>query len=102
MAITASKTVLGNVGTRKSAKGTLTLSGTYTAGGEVVTARSIGLEFIEELFLNGPNLAGITAIWDGGNVTAKVVVYDEDNTSGISAPITGAVTGAISYLAFGF
>ncbi len=102
MAIAASNLVWGNLGTRKTVKGTLTFSGSYTAGGETVTPASIGLLYVEELILTNPNAVGIDALWNYSKTAPKVILNDEDNISGVAAEASGTRTDVIAFLAIGF
>lgn len=102
MPIAASNIVWGTLGTRKTAKGTLTFSGSYASGGEAVTPGSLGLTYVEELFLNPPNTAGIHAAWNQSPTAPKVVLYDEDNISGIEAEASGTFTTVVNFLATGY
>jgi hypothetical protein len=75
---------------------TLTYSGTYATGGEVVTAASLGLTYVDELIPLTPNEAGIDAAWDGTKgASPKVLLYDEDDTSGVAAERAAATTTTV-------
>jgi len=51
MALTVSDLSFNNVGAQAAAEGTLTFDASYPAGGESLTARQIGLEYIDNIQL---------------------------------------------------
>ena len=90
------------VGDRLHARARVTQSGTYAAGGSVITALSLGLRFIEQVFLSPPDTAGYHVAWDQvTGASIKVKTYDEDNISGVEAEVSGTVTHVYSILVIG-
>lgn len=81
---------------------TLTYSGTYAAGGEVVTAASLGLRYVSEVVLAPVNTLGVESTWDGTKgASPKVRLFVEDAISGIPAEASGTRTDVIRGLAYG-
>ncbi len=68
------------VGSRKSRLGTLTLAGTYTAGGDAVSALVFGLSKLDHLeFLDGATSAGHLARFTPAD--GKVLLYEIDSAA---------------------
>jgi hypothetical protein len=98
--ITNRKTVA--VGDRLHARCTVTEAGTYAAGGTVITAKQLGLTYIEAAFPVKPNTIALDVSWDQvPGTTIKIETFKEDTISGIEAEITGNVTTVYSLLVVG-
>lgn len=83
---------------------TLTWATYAQAFADKVTAASIGLGYIDEIFPQQPNAAGYDCIWDQVKGTSVgLSLMDEDNTSGIAADATaGANTTVVNCVAYGW
>lgn len=90
------------VGERFHVRAKVTESGTYTSGGSPITAKQLGLNYIEQVFVSPPNAAGIHVAWDQtAGTSINIVTYDEDNTSGVEAEFSGTAAAVYSILAIG-
>lgn len=91
------------MGDRKAHRAKITMSD-YDTGGEAITAKELGMIYVEELFISQPDAAGIDWRWDqtaGTSVT--VLAYDEDDISGVAAEHADAAnTDVFTVLAIGF
>ena len=89
MALTFGKEYFGVVGDRKCWRGTVTFDNSYPTGGEAVTPANF--EFllnVESVIIGSTDEAGVSARWDATN--DKILLFDEDNTSGIEAEFANA------------
>jgi hypothetical protein len=68
--------------------GFVTFDNSYPTGGEAVTASLFGLDTIYAILPLHSDEAGVTAEWDRTN--SKIILNDEDNTSGIEAEFANA------------
>jgi hypothetical protein len=80
----------------------VTMSASYASGGDTVTKPTVpdnqalwALEVIEHTAG-----AGIDIRWNGNTTTPKLLMYDEDNTSGVAAEITGDQSAVSVFLRF--
>jgi len=72
MAVAASNLAWGNAGSETTTTGTLTFSGTYSTGGEAITAAALGLSTVNFLdLIQGED--GLVAKWDKAN--SKILLY---------------------------
>lgn len=79
----------GNSGVQGNVRvwsGVITFDSSYPTGGEAIAVGDFGFTLeILNVVLGPTNVAGIDAVWDQAN--SKVILYDEDNTSGIAAQV---------------
>lgn len=61
----------------------ITFDSSYPTGGEPITAAMFGFTRIISVFAIQCDDAGYDPVWDRTN--SKILLYDEDNTSGIAA-----------------
>lgn len=66
--------------------------GDYASGGFALTASLFGLDYIDAVLVGHSSSAGITGRYVQS--TGKVLVYDEDNTSGVEAEYAAAAISA--------
>ena len=86
MALTFTEKRNGVEGNVRVWEGIVTFDSSYPTGGEAVTAGNFGFTLeILNVIAGQTNVAGIDAVWDSAN--SKVLLYDEDNTSGIAAQV---------------
>lgn len=80
--------------------GTYTFPATYATGGDTVPQPDApaGGTLISVHIVHADAPAGMTPKWTGNTTTVKILVTDEDNTSGISAELANA-NAAMSGLA---
>jgi hypothetical protein len=95
---TATKTKFAN---KKVVFGTCTLSSSYTAGGDTLSAAQAGLSNIEQLIIQNPNSGGYTLGFNGiSSNAAKIQGYL--CTAGTTAEVSGSLTGvAVRFMAVG-
>lgn len=77
------------IGDRKRVIGTITLTGSYTTGGETVTAATLGLELsLDDLELEAAVVTGglFATRWDKAN--SKVLLFaNSDGTAAVNEPL---------------
>ena len=89
MALTFTADNFGVVGAQRQWQGTVTFDASYPTGGEAVLPADFGgLVQIDTVIIGQTNVAGVDAVWDATN--SKVILYDEDNTSGVAAQAANA------------
>lgn len=65
---------------------TITFDSSYPTGGEALAESDFdSVGSLDAVIVSQTNVAGIDAVWDSAN--SKVLLYDEDNTSGIAAEV---------------
>lgn len=65
---------------------TITFDSSYPTGGEALASSDFSsVGSLDSVIVSQTNVAGIDAVWDSAN--SKVLLYDEDNTSGIAAQV---------------
>lgn len=65
---------------------TITFDSSYPTGGEALaTSDFSSVGSLDSVIVSTTNSAGFDAVWDATN--SKVLLYDEDNTSGIAAQV---------------
>lgn len=103
MALTYTTVHSGIAGTQRVWQGLITFDSSYPTGGEAIEVNQLGGMFqLDALSLEQTNTAGFDAVWD--QATAKILLYDEDNTSGIAAQAANASnqsTVTVRAVAFG-
>lgn len=63
---------------------TVTFDSSYPTGGEAIAASDFSsVGSVDSLVVSQTTVAGIDAVYSGG----KILLYDEDNTSGIAAQV---------------
>lgn len=70
--------------------GALTLSGTYETGGVALSADAFDVDSVVTVFPTHSSGAGVAAVWD--KATSKVILFDEDNASGVAAELANGGT----------
>jgi hypothetical protein len=88
MALAVTALEFGQLGARRANRATVTFDSSYPTGGEALTAAAFGLSDIQDVFVEQPNTAGIDVRYDSS--AEKLVIYDEDNTSGVAAEVANA------------
>jgi hypothetical protein len=83
---TASVTSAVRPGDKKTAMvfARVTFDSSYPTGGEALASSDFSsVGSIAAVIVSTTNVAGVDAVWDSAN--SKILLYDEDNTSGIAA-----------------
>ena len=75
--------------------GEITTSGTYETNGFAITAALFGLDDIDAVIVGHSSSAGITGRYVQS--AGKILVWDEDNTSGIEAELANGATLTSSF-----
>lgn len=89
MALTYTTVHSGVVGSQRIWQGLITFDASYPTGGEALDLDQLGgLVQLDALILNQTSVAGKDAVWDAA--TAKVLIYDENDTSGVAAQAANA------------
>lgn len=84
MALTISKTRSGVVGDLRYFAGTVTFDSSYPTGGEAITPANFWMtNSLVSVIVNPADDAGVEVKWAPS--TSKLLVFVEDNVSGISA-----------------
>lgn len=87
MAVAASGILWQSSGSEMATEGTLTFSGTYTTGGEAITAAALGLSYVNFLTINQGE-DGYVFKWDPTN--KKILIY---TSAGFTPAGTATFTG---------
>ena len=70
---------------------------------DVVTAASLGLSYVTDLFVGQPNVLGTNVVWDQVQGASPGVNIYVDDIAGVSAEAAAAAnTTVVSILAFGY
>lgn len=84
MALTVTKTRSGVIGDLRYFAGSVTFDSSYPTGGEAIAKSDFGFSgAILHVVVNPADDAGFEVKWNPA--TSKLLVFDEDDTSGISA-----------------
>jgi hypothetical protein len=92
------------VGDRFLVTATLTWATYAQAAADKVTAQSLGLVYIDEVWVDKPNLIGVDGAWDGvKGATPGFTLWAEDSISGKEVEVAaGSDTTILHITALGF
>jgi hypothetical protein len=83
---------------------TLTWATYAQAAADKVTAASLGLVYIDELFPSPSSVPGVDCLWNGVKGTSPgLTLIDEDDTTGVGADASaGSRTDVVHIVAYGY